>query len=183
MIDNTYLVISITLLLAGLSFLPEVLIFGTNSMFYLNYNSNKTLIIEKVHFDISLVSFCVFNVNYNFLLILAFLFKNKRLEQYISIMKRFKVYSGDYNKSHLNMMIKLLSYILIIVLLSKSLGSFYVILEDKYILKDIPSYKLFSIGFLTILTMAIVCLSSLGIIWIRDNIDQLLPEYTPIDTL
>lgn len=169
-----------SLILAGFSFcLPGFLIFGFDEQFY--NNLNRTM-IEEIYFRISSSTFLLIFWGYNCALLLLFIITPENKERYISIMKRFKTYIDDYNKSHINTMYGLLAVILVIIFASKLLGVIYIVVENKHFLRDIPSYQLFCIGYLFISAITICTLSCLGLKWIKENIDSILPEYTPIAT-
>jgi len=170
-----------TLILSISSFLSGFLIFGFDVLFIINKTSNQTALLN-IDISLSFIIFSIFCCSYNIYLISLFFINVDKQKYYISIMKRFKVYNGDYYKSHVTMMCKLLYIFIFIVVLSKLLGIIYIILEGKHLVKDVPHYQLFTIGF-TIIFMSINGgLSCLGCIWIKENINEILPEYTEIES-
>jgi len=167
--------VSFALVLFVFSFLQSILVFGPDDFIKILY-SNNTL-KDDVHFKVSTELFSYIFWCYNIFLIALFFLKPESRESYISLMKRFKIYKGDYHISHVNTFSWLSIIILIIISMSQLSGIIYFILEGKYTMKDIPFYHTFSVGFLCNLAFTTIILSSLGLVWINEHIDQLLPEH------
>lgn len=164
-----FIVVSVALLSVLSIAIPNFLIFG-----FVSFN-NQT-VSNAIEYKISFGIVCVFSIIYISLLIFLFYSRNDVRKSYISIMKRFKIYNGNYRVSHLITMLKLLVTVILTLILSIIIGNALFLLSKGYVDKNIKSYKLFLLGFMFISINIICGLASLELRWIYEKRDELLPE-------